>query len=75
MLDWLFPPSCPCDSSSKVWVEERLEWLAEEFRDSTFNGRRIVLPTPEFFPARVLNLRSLNAACRNAADATYWGSL
>ncbi|MGL4422668.1 MAG: hypothetical protein ACRCZF_18510, partial [Gemmataceae bacterium] len=50
MLDWLFRPSCPCDSSAKNWVEERLEWLANEFDDSAFQGRPIILPTPEFFP-------------------------
>lgn len=50
MLDWLFRPSCPCDPAAKAWVEERLEWLAEEFDDSAFTGRRIVLPTTEFFP-------------------------
>lgn len=50
MLDWLFRPSCPCDPAAKAWVEERLQWLAEEFDDSAFSGRRIVLPTPAFFP-------------------------
>jgi len=50
MLHWLFPPSCPCDPAAKAWVEERLHWLSEEFEDHAFNGRRIVLPTPEFFP-------------------------
>ena len=50
MLDWLFRPSCPCDAAAKAWVEERLDWLAGEFDDSTFTGRRVVLPTPEFFP-------------------------
>jgi len=50
MLGWLFKPSCPCDPAAKAWVEERLEWLTAEFDDSAFSGRRIVLPTPEFFP-------------------------
>lgn len=50
MLDWLFRPSCPCDPSAKEWVEQRLEWLAEEFDDSAFSGRPLVLPTPDFFP-------------------------
>jgi len=50
MLGWLFRPTCPCDPAAKAWVEERLRWLAEEFDDSTFSGRPIVLPTPEFFP-------------------------
>ncbi len=50
MLDWLFRPTCPCDPAAKAWVEERLAWLAEEFADSAFTGRRIILPTPQFFP-------------------------
>ena len=50
MFDWLMPPSCPCDPAAKAWVEERLQWLSEEFDDHAFNGRRLVLPTPEFFP-------------------------
>ena len=45
MFDWLFPPSCPCDPSAREWLEERLDWLAEEFDDNAFSGRRIVLPT------------------------------
>ena len=50
MFSWLFPPSCPCDPAAKGWVEERLQWLSEEFDDHAFNGRPLVLPTPEFFP-------------------------
>lgn len=50
MFDWLFRPSCPCDPAAKQWVEERLEWLAVDFEDSAFTGRRIVLPTGDFFP-------------------------
>lgn len=50
MFDWLFRPSCPCDPRAKSWVEERLEWLAGEFEDSAFSGRRVILPTEEFFP-------------------------
>jgi hypothetical protein len=50
MLGWLFRPSCPCDPAAKGWVEERLLWLADQFDDSAFTGRRLVLPTPQFFP-------------------------
>jgi hypothetical protein len=50
MFAWLFAPSCPCDPAAKVWVEERLRWLSDEFEDNAFSGRRLVLPTPEFFP-------------------------
>ncbi|MCI0642905.1 MAG: hypothetical protein L0Y72_06005 [Gemmataceae bacterium] len=50
MFAWLFSPSCPCDAAAKAWVEERLQWLSEEFDDHAFNGRPLVLLTPEFFP-------------------------
>ena len=50
MLGWLFRPTCPCDPAAKEWVEARLQWLAEEFDDSAFTGRRVVLPTEQFFP-------------------------
>ncbi len=52
MFGWLFRPSCPCDPAAKAWVEQRLQWLSEEFDDSAFSGRRVVLPTPRFFPDR-----------------------
>jgi len=50
MFGRLFPPSCPCDPAAKAWVEERLQWLSEEFDDHAFNGRPLVLPTADFFP-------------------------
>jgi hypothetical protein len=50
MLNWLFRPTCPCDPEAKAWVEERLAWLADEFADSAFSGRPVVLPTDAFFP-------------------------
>jgi hypothetical protein len=46
----LFRPTCPCDPAAKAWVEERLQWLVEEFDDTAFHGRQVVRPTPEFFP-------------------------
>lgn len=49
MFGW-FRPTCPCDPAAKAWVEERLQWLSEEFEDHAFAGQPIVLPTPEFFP-------------------------
>jgi hypothetical protein len=50
MFDWLFAPSCPCDPAAKAWVEERLQWLSEEFDEHAFNGGPLVLPTPDYFP-------------------------
>jgi hypothetical protein len=37
---------------AKAWVEERLAWLEEEFPDNVFTGKRIVLPTHDWFPDR-----------------------
>jgi hypothetical protein len=50
MFGSLFPPSCPCDPAAKAWVEQRLQWLNDQFDDHVFNGRPLVLPTSEFFP-------------------------
>lgn len=52
MLEWLFPATCPCNPPAKEWVEYRLQWLCDEFDDHAFNGRPMVLPTPEFFPSK-----------------------
>ncbi|HKB02043.1 MAG TPA: hypothetical protein VKD90_07475 [Gemmataceae bacterium] len=49
MFGW-FRPTCPCDPAAKAWVEERLQWLVEEFDDTCFSDRHVMLPTPEFFP-------------------------
>jgi len=50
MFEWLFPPACPCDPAAKAWVESRLQWLSQEFDDHAFNGRPLVLPTPQILP-------------------------
>jgi hypothetical protein len=45
-----FKPTCPVDSRAKRWVEERLEWLADEFGLDVFTRRAIILPLEEYFP-------------------------
>ncbi|MFN0020953.1 MAG: hypothetical protein ACKVP0_22055 [Pirellulaceae bacterium] len=51
IFDWLrSPPTCPCSPPAKAWVEERLGWLCQEFPKNIFTGKRLVLPTHEFFP-------------------------
>lgn len=47
---WWSRAACPCDAAAKVWVEERLQWLSEQFDDSAFHGLPVVLPTNKFFP-------------------------
>ena len=49
MFGW-FRPSCPVDPAAKQWIEERLQWLSEEFGSNAFGDKAVILPTPEFFP-------------------------
>ena len=49
MFGW-FQPVCPCDPAAKQWVEERLDWLTEQFGLHILLERPIILPTEEFFP-------------------------
>ena len=51
MFKW-FRAACPCDQAAKAWVEERLQWLSEQFADSAFSGLPVILPTNKFFPDR-----------------------
>src|SRR5438445_223206 len=39
-----------CAPTGKSWTDELVEWLSEEYDYHAFSGRRLVLPTPEFFP-------------------------
>ena len=49
MFRW-FKASCPVDPAAKAWIEDRLQWLNEQFENSAFTDKPVVLPTPEFFP-------------------------
>lgn len=71
MLDWLFRPSCPCDPAAKAWVEQRLEWLSEEFDDSAFSGRRVVLPTATFSPTPTTVPKRLSASSSTVCASTW----
>lgn len=45
-----FIPKCPVKAEDKVWIEESMLWLSEEFGSDTLRDARVVLPTDEFFP-------------------------
>jgi hypothetical protein len=45
-----FSPRCPVDPCAKVWIEERLRWLAGEFGLDVFTRRAFILPNADFFP-------------------------
>lgn len=43
-------PTCPVEEDDKLWIEESMQWLLEEFGCDTFREVTAVLPTDEFFP-------------------------
>ena len=43
-------PKCPVEAEDKLWLEESMEWLLEEFGSDAFRDVTVVLPTDEFFP-------------------------
>jgi hypothetical protein len=43
-------PKCPVEEDDKLWLEESMEWLLEEFGADAFREVKVVLPTDEFFP-------------------------
>ncbi|MBG6136181.1 hypothetical protein [Longispora fulva] len=40
---------CPVPDAERIWIDEQLIWLADEFGAQAFQGP-VVLPTAEFFP-------------------------
>lgn len=49
MLNW-FAPQCSVDVREKVWTEQRLSWLVEQFGLQRLLDCQHVFPTREFFP-------------------------
>lgn len=43
-------PKYPVAADEKLWLEESMQWLLEEFGLETFRQVTVVLPTDEFFP-------------------------
>lgn len=43
-------PTCPVEEEDKLWIEESMQWLLEEFGVSAFRAVTVVLPTDDFFP-------------------------
>jgi hypothetical protein len=48
-MSW-FTPKCPVEVEDKVWIEESMLWLIEEFGDDPLRNCTVILPTDEFFP-------------------------
>lgn len=51
MFGWFrSPPVCPIDSAIRQWVDDRWEWLTEQFGLERLRSCRVILPRAEFFP-------------------------
>jgi hypothetical protein len=46
----LFSPKCPVSADEKLWIENSMLWLLDEFSEDTLRNAIVVLPTPEYFP-------------------------
>jgi len=57
MFEWIrsffsSAPVCPVNEEEREWLEERFEWLIEEFGIDRLRTATTVVPTTEFFPSR-----------------------
>ena len=54
MMGWgsLFggKPRAPIDERARLWIDQRLRWLGDEFGADRLIDSPIILPTPEYFP-------------------------
>lgn len=64
MFGW-FKPHCPVDDAAKRWIEDRLQWLSDQFGRDVFTRRAVILPTNDFFPDPVDGSRE---SVRNLLD-------
>jgi hypothetical protein len=48
-MNW-FAPKCPVNEEERLWIEDAMRWLIEEFGVETIRQSVVVLPTEEFFP-------------------------
>lgn len=49
MFGW-FQPRCPVDVREKVWTEQRMQWLIQQFGLDELLNAEVILPTVEYFP-------------------------
>ena len=43
---------CPLDEEMRLWMENAFLWLATQFGQDTIVSKKVLLPTPEYFPIR-----------------------
>jgi hypothetical protein len=71
MLSW-FAPKSPVSESQRAWLDQRIDWLVEEFGAARLDALPMVLPTTEFFPDSFHNREAdvepmLRRICRQMA--------
>ncbi len=47
---FLFTTKCPVNPEEKVWIDESMRWLIEEFGADRLRESPVILPTEKFFP-------------------------
>lgn len=50
LWDFFFPPQPPVEGETKLWLEEKMAWLIEEFGLARLRSVQVVVPIEEFFP-------------------------
>jgi len=48
----LFTPKCPVDPAERIWVEQRMSYLAEVFSPDRMLRAQVVTPSADWFPDR-----------------------
>ncbi|WP_157368945.1 hypothetical protein [Zavarzinella formosa] len=44
------PSTCPVEDETRKWIDQRWQWLEEQFGREMVRRATVVLPRPEFFP-------------------------
>ena len=47
---WPFHSKCPIDDQTRIWVDDRMEWLDNQFGLEQWWNMPLIEPTDEFFP-------------------------
>jgi hypothetical protein len=64
----LFQPRCPVDVREKVWTEQRMQWLIQQFGLDELLNTEVILPTVEYFPEA---FEDLDLDVRVVADRVF----
>ena len=43
-------PKCPIDEETRIWIDERMEWLVDQFGREQLRKTTVIEPTLDYFP-------------------------